>query len=82
MIDKFEMSHFFIVGIIVFSIVLIAGFYNLILDWERMRLSLKVSELAMKFFYFALILVFYKNYLSTKIVKPEITDSELDELTK
>ncbi len=81
MIEKFEMKHFFIIGIIVFSIVLVCGLYNLISDWERMRLSLKISELAMKFFYFMLILVFYKNYKSLKIPVPEMSDEELDKLT-
>lgn len=81
MIEKFEMKHFFFIGIIVFSIVLISGFYNLILNWDMMRLSLKVSELAMKFFYFMIILVFYKNYKGLKIPTPEITDEELDKIT-
>ena len=81
MIEKFEMKHFFIMGMIIFSIVLICGFYNLISDWEKMRLSLKISDLAMKFFYVLIIIVFYKNYLTTKISPPEMSDEELDKIT-
>jgi len=82
MIEKFEMKHFFFVGMIVFSIVLICGFYNTILNWNLMRLSLRISDLSMKFFYFMLILVFYKNYTTSKITPPEMSDEELDKITK
>ena len=82
MIEKFEMRHFFLVGMIVFGIVLICSSFNLYVDWNRMRLSLKVSELAMKVFYVMLVLVFYKNYKTSQIPMPEITDQELDEITK
>jgi len=80
MIEKFEMKHFFIMGIIVFLIVAVGNIFTISKAWENMWLSAKVTGCAMIFFYFMLVLVFYKNYKTVKIPTPEMSDEELDKI--
>lgn len=82
MIERFEMRHFFGAGVIIFIIVCIGNIFTISRAWDSLWLSAKVTGCAMIFFYFMLILVFYKNYTTSKIPTPEISEEELDKIIK
>ena len=72
-------KFFALTGMIVFSLVCFSNLYNLIIFWQDIIFTSKISGCAMIFFYMVLVFVFYKQYEATKLV-PQLSQEDIDKL--
>lgn len=77
---SFEMKHFFLTGMIVFTIVNIVNVYNFVANWGLMSIPNKFSSGAMIVFYCVLVIMFrsqYKQITQARLPSQSQIDDEL-----